>query len=146
MGVHFFNPPMVMVLVELVRGEKTSDETSDKAREFALALGKTPVDAPETPGFIVNRVLFPMINSAAYLVYEGVDPANVDSAMKLGANHPMGPLALADSVGIDVAQAILSNFSERLPGSSAPVCPLFAQMIKEGRLGRKSGKGFYEYP
>ncbi len=145
-GVHFFNPPMVMALVELVKGKKTSEDTLTQAREFALALGKTPVDAPETPGFIVNRVLFPLINSAAYLVYEGVNPADVDSAMKLGANHPMGPFALADSIGIDVTYAILSNFAEHLPHCNAPVCPILAQMIAQGKLGRKSGKGFYEYP
>ncbi len=145
-GVHFFNPPMVMALVELVKGKKTSEAALNSAREFVLALGKTPVDAPETPGFIVNRVLIPMINCAAYLVYEGANPADVDIAMKLGANHPIGPLALADSIGIDVVLAVLENFAERLPQCSAPVCPVFAQLVAQGNLGRKSGKGFYEYP
>lgn len=145
MGVHFFYPAPVMKLVELIRGIATGDEEYRKVREFAVSLGKTVVDAPEYPGFIVNRLLVPMQNEAAYLVMEGCKPEEVDSAMKLGANHPMGPLELTDFVGVDVMLATMKGLYEGFHDSKYRPCPLLERMVKAGYLGRKSGRGFYTY-
>lgn len=145
MGVHFFYPAPVMKLVELVRGIATDDDTYVKVREFALGIGKTVVDAPEYPGFIVNRILVPMQNEAAFMVMEGCRPEDVDAAMKLGANHPMGPLELTDFVGIDVMLATMTGLYNGFHDSKYRPCPLLETMVKAGHLGRKTGQGFYKY-
>lgn len=145
MGVHFFYPAPVMKLVELIRGLATSNETYDMVKEFSLKIGKTVVDAPEYPGFIVNRVLVPMQNEAAYMVMEGVAPEDVDTAMKMGCNFPMGPLELTDFVGIDVMLATMTGLYNGFKDSKYRPCPLLENMVKAGRLGRKSGQGFYKY-
>ena len=145
MGVHFFYPAPVMKLVELVRGLATDEETYQKVKEFAVSLKKTAVDAPEYPGFIVNRILVPMQNEAAFMVMEGCKPEDVDAAMKLGANHPMGPLELTDFVGVDVMLATMTGLYEGFHDSKYRPCPLLENMVKAGRLGRKSGQGFYKY-
>lgn len=145
MGVHFFYPAPVMKLAELIRGIATSDETYDKVREFAIDIKKQVVDCPELPGFIVNRILVPMMNEAAFLVMEGCKPEDVDTAMKLGANHPMGPLELCDFVGIDVMLATMTGLYEGFRDSKYRPCPLLVNMVKAGHLGRKSGEGFYKY-
>lgn len=145
MGVHFFYPAPVMKLVELIRGIATSDETYAVVREFAISLKKTVVDAPEYPGFIVNRVLVPMQNEAAFLVMEGCKPEDVDNAMKLGANHPMGPLELTDFVGVDVMLATMKGLYNGFKDSKFRPCPLLENMVKAGHLGRKTGQGFYKY-
>lgn len=146
LGIHFFNPVPVMKLVELVPGSHTSPDTLQRAKALADKLGKTSVTARESPGFIVNRLLCPMMNEAAYLVMEGVaSPEDVDTAMKLGANHPIGPLALADLVGIDVLYAIMEVLHEDIGDPKYRPCPLLKKMIGEGRLGRKSGEGFFRY-
>jgi len=145
-GIHFFNPVPVMKLVEVVSGAKSSPETVANARALAEKLGKTPVNVAESPGFIVNRLLCPMMNEAAYLVMENVaSPEDIDVAMKLGANHPIGPLALADMVGIDVLYAIMQVLHIQIGDDKYKPCPLLSTMIGEGKLGRKSGKGFYSY-
>ena len=145
-GIHFFNPVPVMKLVEVVSGAKSSPETVANARALAEKLGKTPVNVAESPGFIVNRLLCPMMNEAAYLVMENVaSPEDIDVAMKLGANHPIGPLALADMVGIDVLYAIMQVLHTQIGDDKYKPCPLLSTMIGEGELGRKSGKGFYSY-
>lgn len=144
-GIHFFNPVPVMKLVEIVKGKATDARTVERAFDFAGKLGKEAVLVAESPGFIVNRILCPMMNEAAYLVYEGVASAeDVDKAMKLGANHPIGPLALADLVGIDVLYSIMQTLEKNLGPKYKP-CPLLEQMVKEGRLGRKTGRGFFQY-
>lgn len=145
MGVHFFYPAPVMKLVELVRGLATDDDTYNKVREFALSIKKTVVDAPEYPGFIVNRILVPMQNEAAFMVMEGCKPEDVDAAMKLGANHPMGPLELTDFVGIDVMLATMTGLYNGFHDSKYRPCPLLETMVKAGHLGRKTGQGFYKY-
>lgn len=145
MGVHFFYPAPVMKLVELIRGIATDDETYDKIREFSLSIGKTVVDAPEFPGFIVNRILVPMQNEAAFMVMEGCKPEDVDNAMKLGCNFPMGPLELTDFVGVDVMLATMTGLYNGFHDSKYRPCPLLETMVKAGRLGRKSGQGFYTY-
>lgn len=145
MGVHFFYPAPVMKLAELIRGLATSDETYAAVREFAEKIGKTVVDAPEYPGFIVNRILVPMQNEAAFMVMEGCKPEDVDTAMKLGANHPMGPLELTDFVGIDVMLATMTGLYNGFKDSKYRPCPLLETMVKAGHLGRKSGQGFYKY-
>lgn len=145
MGVHFFYPAPVMKLVELVRGIATADQTYDKVKEFAIAIKKTVVDAPEYPGFIVNRVLVPMQNEAAFMVMEGCKPEDVDNAMKLGCNFPMGPLELTDFVGVDVMLATMTGLYNGFHDSKYRPCPLLETMVKAGRLGRKSGQGFYKY-
>jgi 3-hydroxybutyryl-CoA dehydrogenase len=146
LGVHFFNPVPVMKLVEVVPGSKTAPEAVQKARELAEKLGKTPVTVSESPGFVVNRLLCPMMNEAAYLVMDGVaSPEDIDTAMKLGANHPIGPLALADLVGIDVLYAIMQVLYSDIDDPKYRPCPLLKTMIDEGRLGRKSGRGFFSY-
>ena len=145
MGVHFFYPAPVMKLVELVRGIATDNNTYETIKNFAIDIGKQIVDAPEYPGFIVNRVLVPMQNEAAFLVMEGCKPEDVDTAMKLGANFPMGPLELTDFVGIDVMLATMNGLYNGFKDSKYRPCPLLENMVKAGHLGRKTGKGFYNY-
>ena len=145
MGVHFFYPAPVMKLAELIRGIATSDETYDKVKNFAIDIKKQVVDCPELPGFIVNRILVPMMNEAAFLVMEGCKVEDVDAAMKLGANHPMGPLELCDFVGIDVMLATMTGLYEGFRDSKYRPCPILVNMVKAGHLGRKSGEGFYKY-
>jgi len=145
MGVHFFYPAPVMKLVELIRGLATSNETYQTVREFAQTIKKTMVDAPEYPGFMVNRILVPMQNEAAFMVMEGCKPEDVDNAMKLGANHPMGPLELTDFVGVDVMLATMNGLYNGFKDSKYRPCPLLETMVKAGHLGRKSGQGFYQY-
>lgn len=146
MGIHFFNPVPVMKLVELIKGSNTSKVALDKARELCLRLGKTPVVVKESPGFVVNRLLCPMLNEAAYLLMEGVASAeDIDTAMKLGANHPMGPLSLADLIGIDVLYAIMDTLHKDFGDDKYKPCPLLKEMIDKGHLGRKTGQGFFKY-
>lgn len=145
-GMHFMNPVPVMQLVEVIRGLVTSEETSGTVMEIAKELGKTPVVVNDYPGFVANRILLPMINEAMYCVMEGVaEPEAVDTVMKLGMNHPMGPLALADLVGLDVCLAIMEVMHQGLGDPKYRPCPLLRKMVAAGRLGRKSGRGFYEY-
>lgn len=145
-GMHFMNPVPMMQLVEVIRGLGTSDETTALAKETAEALGKTPVEVSDYPGFVANRVLIPMINEAVYCVMEGVaTPEAVDTVMKLGMNHPMGPLALADLIGLDVCLSILEVMHAGLGDPKYRACPLLRKMVAAGRLGRKSGRGFYDY-
>jgi len=145
MGVHFFYPAPVMKLVELIRGVSTSESTYDIVRKFVISIKKEPVDAPELPGFLVNRILVPLMNEGAFCVMEGSKPEDVDKAMKLGANHPMGPLELADFVGLDVMLATMEGLYEGFNDSKYRPCPLIRTLVKAGHLGRKSGKGFYDY-
>ena len=145
MGVHFFYPAPVMKLVELIRGLATDDATYNTVKEFAKSIHKETVDAPELPGFIVNRILVPMQNEAAFMVMEGADPKDVDTAMKLGANMPMGPLELTDFVGIDTMLATMTGLYNGFHDSKYRPCPLLETMVKAGHLGRKSGQGFYKY-
>lgn len=145
-GMHFFNPVPVMALVEVVRGIATSSETFTAVRDLALKLGKTPVEVNDAPGFVSNRVLMPLINEAAYSVMEGVaTPEAVDEVFKLGMAHPMGPLTLADFIGIDVCVDILHVLHEGFGNPKYYPCPLLARMVDAGWLGRKSGRGFYIY-
>jgi 3-hydroxybutyryl-CoA dehydrogenase len=145
-GMHFMNPVPVMALVEVIRGIATSDEVYQVVEELAKSMGKTPVEVNDYPGFISNRVLMPMINEAIYCVYEGVsDPEAVDQVMKLGMNHPMGPLTLADFIGLDTCLAIMEVLYEGFADSKYRPCPLLRKMVKAGWLGKKSGKGFYAY-
>jgi 3-hydroxybutyryl-CoA dehydrogenase len=146
-GMHFFNPVPVMRLVEVVRGLATSDETYATIRDLAESLGKTPVEVNDAPGFVSNRVLMPMINEAIYCVHEGVaTPEAVDEVMKLGMAHPMGPIALADFIGLDVCLSILEVLHRELGEDKYRPCPLLRKMVAAGRMGRKSGHGFYAYP
>ncbi len=145
MGIHFFYPAPVMKLVELIRGISTSDHTYQAIRKFAQSINKESVDAPELPGFLVNRILVPLMNEGAFCVMEGSTPEDVDNSMKLGANHPMGPLELADFVGLDVMLATMEGLYEGFKDSKYRPCPLIRTLVKAGHLGRKSGKGFYDY-
>ena len=145
-GMHFMNPVPVMALVEVIRGLATSDAVTGRVMDVARALGKTPVEVNDFPGFVANRVLMPMINEAVYCVMEGVaTPDAVDTVMKLGMNHPMGPLALADLVGLDICLAILEVLHRGLGDDKYRPCPLLRKMVAAGHLGRKSGRGFYAY-
>jgi len=145
-GMHFMNPVPLMQLVEVIRGQATSDATTRAVMDLSRALGKTPVEVNDFPGFVSNRVLMPMINEAIFAVYEGVATAEaIDEVMKLGMNHPMGPLTLADFIGLDVCLAILKVLHDGLGDPKYRPCPLLKRMVDAGWLGRKSGRGFYTY-
>ena len=145
-GMHFMNPVPVMQLVEVIRGLATSDETTRRVMDLAKALGKTPVEANDFPGFIANRILLPMINEACYAVMEGVGtPEAIDQVMKLGMNHPMGPLTLADFIGLDTCVAILEVMHDGLGDPKYRPCPLLRKYVDANWLGRKTGRGFYNY-
>jgi len=146
LGMHFMNPVPLMTLVEMIRGQATSAESMRIASDLCKALGKTPVEAADYPGFIANRILMPMINEAIFALMEGVGDAEaIDAVMKLGMNHPMGPLTLADFIGLDVCLAILNVLHDGLGDPKYRPCPLLRRMVAAGHLGRKSGKGFYTY-
>jgi 3-hydroxybutyryl-CoA dehydrogenase len=146
LGMHFMNPVPLMTLVELIRGQATSDDSMKVATDLTTALGKVPVEANDYPGFIANRILMPMINEAFYALMEGVGTREaIDTVMKLGMNHPMGPLTLADFIGLDVCLAILEVLHHGLGDPKYRPCPLLRRMVDAGHLGRKSGQGVYEY-
>ena len=146
MGMHFFNPASIMKLVELIRGIATSQETVDAVQAVAMEIGKQPIEVAEAPGFVVNRILVPMINEAVGILAEGLaSPQDIDAAMKLGANHPMGPLTLADMIGLDVCLAVMDVFHQEFGDSKYRTHPLLRKYVRAGWLGRKSGKGFYDY-
>jgi 3-hydroxybutyryl-CoA dehydrogenase len=145
-GMHFMNPVPVMTLVEVIRGIATSDETYQRVEDLSKRMGKTPIEVNDYPGFISNRVLMPMINEAIFALYEGVaTPESIDGVMKLGMNHPMGPLTLADFIGLDVCLAILRVLEDGFGDPKYRPCPLLVKMVDAGWLGRKSGRGFYRY-
>ena len=145
-GMHFFNPVPMMALVEIIRALQTSDDTFTRVDELTRELGKTPVSVKDSPGFVVNRMLVPMINESVFILYEGIASADeIDAAMKLGAGHPMGPLALADMIGIDVCLYVMNILLKEFGDSKFRPCPLLKQMVDAGYLGRKRGKGFFDY-
>ncbi|MEN6328336.1 MAG: 3-hydroxybutyryl-CoA dehydrogenase [Syntrophomonas sp.] len=145
-GMHFFNPVPAMKLVEVIRGADTSQETYDAIKAMSEKMGKAPVEISEAPGFVVNRLLIPMLNEGMYCVMEGVaNPADVDTSMKFGAGHPMGPLALADMIGLDICLAIMNTLYKEFGDPKYRPCPLLAKMVRAGKLGRKTGEGFFKY-
>ena len=145
-GMHFFNPVPMMALVEIIRGLQTSDATHDAVKELALKLGKSPITVKNAPGFVVNRILVPMINEAFFVLAEGLaTPEDIDAGMKLGCNHPIGPLALADMIGLDVCLAVMEVYLEQFGDSKYRPCPLLREYVAAGRLGRKTGMGVYSY-
>ena len=145
-GMHFFNPVPMMKLVEIIRGLQTSDATHDAVKALAEKLGKTPITVKNAPGFVVNRILVPMINEAFYVLAEGTaTPEDIDEGMKLGCNHPIGPLALADMIGLDVCLAVMEVYLEEFGDSKYRPCYLLREMVAAGRLGRKTGQGVYTY-
>ena len=145
-GMHFFNPVPMMALVEIIRGLQTSDATHDAVQAMAKALGKTPITVRNAPGFVVNRILVPMINEAFFVLADGLATAqDIDAGMKLGCNQPIGPLALADMVGLDVCLAVMEVYLSEFGDSKYRPCPLLKEMVAAGRLGRKSGRGVYQY-
>ncbi len=145
-GMHFFNPVPMMALVEIIRGLQTSDATHDAVKDLAVRLGKTPITVKNAPGFVVNRILVPMINEAFFVLAEGLaTPEDIDAGMKLGCNHPIGPLALADMVGLDVCLAVMEVYLEQFGDSKYRPCPLLREYVAAGRLGRKTGVGVYSY-
>jgi 3-hydroxybutyryl-CoA dehydrogenase len=145
-GMHFFNPVPMMALVEIIRGLQTSDATHDAVKALALALGKSPITVKNAPGFVVNRILVPMINEAFFVLAEGLATAeDIDAGMKLGCNQPIGPLALADMIGLDVCLAVMQVYLTEYGDSKYRPCPLLREMVAAGRLGRKSGRGVYAY-
>ena len=145
-GMHFFNPVPMMALVEIIRGLQTSDTTHDAVRDLALQLGKTPITVKNSPGFVVNRILVPMINEAFFVLAEGLaSPEDIDAGMKLGCNHPIGPLALADMIGLDVCLAVMNVYFAEFNDSKYRPCPLLKDYVAAGWLGRKTGRGFYDY-
>lgn len=145
-GMHFFNPATIMKLVEIIKGLTTSDETVNKVKEITEEIGKTPVEVKEAPGFVVNRILIPMINEGIFVLQEGLaTPEDIDTAMKLGANHPMGPLELADLIGLDIILSVMDYFKDTFANDKYAVPVLLRQKVAAGELGRKTGKGFYDY-
>ena len=145
-GMHFFNPVPMMALVEIIRGLQTSDATHDTVKELALRLGKSPITVKNAPGFVVNRILVPMINEAIFVRQEGLASAeDIDTGMRLGCNQPIGPLALADLIGLDTLLAIMEAFHEGFNDSKYRPAPLLKEMVAAGYLGRKSGRGFFTY-
>jgi 3-hydroxybutyryl-CoA dehydrogenase len=146
-GMHFFNPVPLMALVEIIRGLQTSDATHAAVQAMARTLGKTPITVKNAPGFVVNRILVPMINEAFFVLSEGLASAeDIDAGMKLGCNQPIGPLALADMVGLDVCLAVMEVYLSEFGDSKYRACPLLKEMVAAGRLGRKTGQGVYQYP
>jgi 3-hydroxybutyryl-CoA dehydrogenase len=145
-GMHFFNPVPLMALVEIIRGLQTSDATHQAVHELAVKLGKTPITVKNAPGFVVNRILVPMINEAFFVLAEGLaTPEDIDAGMKLGCNHPIGPLALADMIGLDVCLAVMEVYVDEYADSKYRPCPLLKEMVAAGWLGRKTGRGVYIY-
>jgi 3-hydroxybutyryl-CoA dehydrogenase len=145
-GMHFFNPVPMMALVEIIRGLQTSDATHDAVHDLAKRLGKSPITVKNAPGFVVNRILVPMINEAFFVLAEGLaTPDDIDAGMKLGCNQPIGPLALADMIGLDVCLTVMEVYLEEFGDSKYRPCPLLKEMVAAGRLGRKTGQGVYQY-